>query len=1277
MAFEMLSQSPALVKDSVLALSAITDYEAFDTLMYVAALIGFVGILTAFATGKKVNGSVTTFVIAFMIFLLGVQAKVDMVVTNPVTAESYAISDVPAGLAIIGWGTSAVGKSLVDLYSIEMTPVGMGEVLARNGIGRGLAVITGMQGVPWSSVSRTAGNTGTNTTNIEQSINNYLRDCYNPMMSSNNASIDRWSMFHDGGDTSSLTAIWGRLKAPIVRTTRTYINSTDATGQVEMCWDAWDTINSAVTSAEFKAALEEDATDHYAKQLAAMSMPGASVTLASDTSTNLARTQIKAEANALLAALPTNMRERVLFLDRLNSALLSAYNATPGAQIESPEGRLASAWSDAKRQSDLAMAAEGDWWTRNAKAMTQYLELIVLGFLPILMFLMFATPNGMKAMTGIVFVYFWIQTWPIAYIILNHAALGSMISTFDQFMVNTDLLGMEDLYNLWDQARHSYAVSQSLLGMTPILTGAMLSGSMMMLTRLAGGMSSSENVDEKRIARDTESAAPLYQTQSSTAAFLDSNGSVMQNKDLTGMGTDISVSDTLNAQASEAQAEKETATATFNKNWNNTVGKTIQEISTKNLNDVLSRTTDFTEGVDSQAIASDSTVTSASTSWSEKNAVRLAGSLSGSARLGGSGKDSDFVKQLEANDEIAKAKLGKLVSGGVGLAGELGISNEMATTIVNEFRESQEFRQAMTTVLRSNESFNDQDTYSELEAVSESVNTQDVETLMQSQSEMQSKEKAYSDIKSRLGSTSSTRIIDEGRQNKIQDEIIREIEKNTSNLEGEEKKAAMISEAEQMGYSNQNARFLASTLQNELWTGAVPENAGIYKKAAGVMNVMRDKMDAQDFNKIMINNDGRTSGDQVNRANDRKDPTNNINTKDVPDSGEIQEAAKSLNKNLKAPDGKFSAQDQTRVDEITQDVGDHVKFLEDQAKIESAMVEKINNIDAKNDGEYSFMDMVRGGSESVSMFEHFLGLDATMDLASQARTLEVIDAAAESVKLAQQFNLNKEQQQNAVNKTMAHLLTDEDKQKYDNLSKDNLQDADEFLENKLGSAGIKYDVDSVMAFSNQIYASENYFKSDKDFIAPDTSYDVNELGVIERIGNVLTGRDSDQQQQVINALNKQLEDFTSDKTYGDDSFKDYKSNYLYDNVKQELQGKRQSDDEYITDVLLAELMAFIPNLEQEEAVKYENMLDEVKAESIEIQTGLYNAASQYIVSGNAQEGVSINRDRIVEIFNKHNGEGSYQEHQEQLSDQLREKINADEQEIIQGEIAKLKESMKL
>src|SRR5690554_4233897 len=140
---------------------------------------------------------------------------------------------------------------------------------------------------------------------------------------------------------------------------------------------------------------------------------------------------------------------------------------------------------------------------------------------------MFVSPKGGSAVLGLVGVYMWLQTWPIAYVLINYATSVNFQTSIDT-LVRYDLSGMEEVYALWDQVRHSYAVSQSLLGMTPIITGALLTGSMMMLTKLGSKISGSENFDESRVHRNTESASPKSQSQASLTQYLNADGTVRQ-----------------------------------------------------------------------------------------------------------------------------------------------------------------------------------------------------------------------------------------------------------------------------------------------------------------------------------------------------------------------------------------------------------------------------------------------------------------------------------------------------------------------------------------------------------------------------------------------------------------------------------------------------------------------------------------------------------------------------------------------------------------------------
>jgi uncharacterized integral membrane protein len=1291
MAMEMLSLSPALVKDSMLALAAITQYDAFDTIMYSGGLLWFVWAIGSAATsgGGGAKTGLQRFLIAYIILLIGAKTQLDMVITNPVTAESYAVSNVPAGIAVLGWGTSAISSTFKDMYETEMTPPGVGGVLTRNGVGRGLAVLTGMEGVPWSEVSRTVGNTGTNFTDIEQSINNYLEDCFNPMVTSEGGGLNHWSTFHAGGETGSLTGIWQRVQAPIVLGTVVYINSASEAGTGRTCTDAWSDINTVIASTEFEDALEEDGIDHYAKQLAAMSMPGASVTLTTGSSTDLVRGQLKAEADETLTALfgGTDMRSRILFLDKMNKALLNAYNVSPRGQVVSPQGRLASAWDDAKRQSDLSMAAQGDWWVRNAKPMTQYMELIVLGFLPIMLFLMFASPNGAKGIMGVVFVYFWIQSWPIAYIILNHASMGSMVSTFDQFLSSTTAFGMEDLYELWDQARHSYAVSQSLLGMTPLITGMMLTGSVMMLTKVASGLGSAENLDEKRVYNDTESAAPVRQGVSQTQQMLNPNGSVSQNQDMTKTGTDINVQDTLNKQVAEAEKASQTAQNNYGNQVLNAKTKAVQDMTTNQMIDVMSQKSGYSEGVDSSAVSSNSIVDSQATSWIDKQSATAAAEISGNMGASLNDKENKMLKGLQNGDEKSEATLKRMLVSDAGgraqIAAKAGISTELATALTNEFRESEEFRFALGEMIKADETFSDQDTLQELNAASNTLTDQDVQQVSNARSEMQAKEKAFGTTISRAASVSSGATITEGRQWKLVDDIAKEMQIGSSQLSGQERIDKMREIAQKRGLDSSDASTMAKIVNMEAWDQHAPSNAGAFVMGAGVLQQMRNSsMGNDDLNKFIVSNEERLGNNFKSEIDGLDLPTNKVDTSKVPQYGEVAAEAGDKIKNtpIATANGELTGETADRANKLKGVVESKTDFLEKQKTFKEEMASKLDKIQAKDDGEYSAGDLLDGGAQELSIgaFPQMLGSITSME--AERRVIETLSLAGvaaqyqednaefaidgyDSMTTEQRTEALVQLQQKEVDQVMSSLLRGNDKAEYDKLvsSGDN-ETASRYLQDKMGAAGIQTDAESVAEFSEHI---KNTFGL----------HEINNLDMFERIGNLLQGVDNDKVDMIRGELRNQVGNMSEGNSYGGLAYADNKAENEYARVKDSLVERRE-DGARITDVILAELMSLAAYVAQDnKGTEFQAVLDKVNNESSGLEKGFAQGLMNLAGSGKGHEGLSIDRGEIEKIFDSIIGEGTYEQYKGQMTNELKGTINTDEQAIIKDKMAEIKEKM--
>lgn len=1303
--FEMWTLNPSLVRDSILALDAITEYQAFNTILYVGALLGFVGIIVSKATtmGKQNSRGIQSLAVALLIFVVGVRSEADLAITNPVTAESYVVTDVPAGLAMLAWGTSAIGGVFQDMYRTQFSVAGVGDVLAREGVGRGLSILTGMQGVPWTDRTRTAGNTGTNVTNLEASIGNYLNDCFNKMMTRDGASYDRWTAFHKRGESDTLTSLWTRVSAPIVATTVTYINAPSTDGTSELCWDAWSSIDTAINTTEFKTALAEEHIDHLASYIAAMSSPGASATLDPGVASTQVRTKMQNDANQILTALfgDTETRLRIMMLDRLNTMLLNAYNSSPRAQVAPAVGRLASAWDDAKRQADLSMAAQGDWWVRNAKPMTQFLELIALGMLPILMFMAFVSPQGGKALISLVGVYFWLQTWPIAYIIINHAALGSMTNTFSMYLASTDSMGMEGLYQMWDQARHSFAVSQSLLGMTPIITGAMLSGSMMMLTKLASNVSANENLDEKRVYSDTESSAPLYQRQSQTGFQTDSAGNLQRNRDLTGTGTDIRLSDVASTQVASAEAQRMLAAQNYTQSFNNTVGHAVQTASTESLNQMVSQAKGYEEGFDSQAIATDANIQSSTQSYASKNAANLAAKLQANAK---GGADKNFLTDLGNNDKDAQRRLGQVLSGGVGFAGEAGISTELAQALVSEYRESEEFKQALSQHLRGSESFNDQDTFQKIAQNTDVLSEQDAKQLSKSLSLQESSEKSYQQVKNAAQSISADRTIDEGRQWEVMDEMADEISKAGTGLTGDERKSEMIRKAQELGFSDAGAALMVSGIEQQLWEDRAPSNAGSYAEGAGLLSLLRDANVYTGLEKAVVKNDDRL-GDNVRRLFlNIANPENEVNNGNLAtEAGKVKQAVNQATGDAEAlPDDvlkEFTPEQQAMINNLKGNVEDKVKFVKLMTQIQEAIAEQQDKNAAKADGDLGLIDMISGGESVVSLPTVFLKDDEASNQTrrefaesnAKSRYLEIVFAASVAAEMAENSGQNQEVQQWQSDIAMSNLLRGNDKDVFDELKeKGDIESASAFLRNKMDEAGIKSDVASIKEFGKRIDYTDYLFGDDnrdanglsygeEDAQASSGYYDIDKLGIFEAIGNKLKDIDNNEIEAMINDLDNQTGTF-AEKEYTLKAYADSRAENNYGDTKRKLTENREGDKEYLTDVILAELMALVPYVALEgQSTEFGVALENIRLEASGLESGLLSGIMG-VASGafgnKMAEGMSIDRSEIEALVDIQLGEGSYQRLRDELPNDLKDKINTDFANIIKERMQDISEKMR-
>jgi hypothetical protein len=1315
--FETFSQSPSLIKDVVLAIDAIVDSSAFDWVLYGGSLLGFTAFLISKSTsyGRSKDQGLQGLVIALLIFIVGAESEADLAIINPVTAEAYVVTDVPGGIALVTWGTSAVGKTFYDLYRMQMVPAGMTDSLVSEGVGRGLSVLTGIQNVPWTDETRRYGNTGSNFTDIESSINNYLIDCFNVMQTRDAQTSDAWSVLHKRGDSSGIAQIWARVQAPIVMTTQTYINAATAGGTSETCSDAFDSIGAVITSSGFAAALFNDYKHNMAKHTAAMSSPGASATLDPTTTTSTVVAKIEADASAMLTALfgGTTDAAKILMLDRLNKMLLDAFKASPRAQVEDPVGRVASAWDDAKRQSDLSMAAKGDFWSRNAKPLSQFLELIALAMLPILLFLAFVSPQGITSILSLVGVYFWIQTWPIAYIIINSAAIGSMANMFSLYLQSTNTLGMEDMYGLFDQARHSYAVSQMLLGMTPLITGAMLGGSMMALTRLAGDLGSTENLDEKRVYSDTEDSAPVFSRSSQTSFQTDSNGMVIRNEDKTGTGTDINLSQRASESVSAAEGQRATATASYDKAWQSTMGRVIQNSDTQTLQNVVSQAKGYDEGFQSQAITADAQMQSTATQYVDKNAASLSADIG--ARMGGRLKpeDSKALKKAEQDSDSKERKaLGEMArTGSIDAGIKAGMSKEASLAFIQQYQESEEFRTALSQHLKGSDSFQDQDTFQKVAQNTTALSSNEADGLSKRLTAQKVAENTYNKAKERATAIGTGRVLSEGQQWKTTGMMEQQITQAGFGLEGEERVSAMTAEGKRLGLTDRGAKAMVSAMELHSWEQMAPAHAGMFTKDAGLLEILRNTPDSG-WQDAMIANDPRVLGDLREETLAIDDPVDDTGV----DFEQLAEEAATVEDQAKAGKDKstlpnrvpsWTPKQKEKIQSIETNVGAKVSFNDRMKAIQEEIAEKKNKLDAKGDGQTGFWREIYNGSEvlnipSIDTSSERLPSNVSDDTVRQyiARNnaaqfvLATFKGAAEAADLARENGASEDEQQWASDLIMSNLLRPDDQDGYMSMRDADPAAASHYLESTLAANMVGTEVDMVRENASRIDVDNNWLNSTTVPVLPDGSvtkgtpldamdpqardktYAVNDYGAFEWLGDLLKGKESNAE-AITEELDLQSGEY-SRKDYGQQAFADRESITLYGQAVETLSGERETGEKYVTDILLGEVKAMFPKaVRNGDVEKYSAVMDQIRADASGREGGFLSngMAALAALGGRGGSGNSIDRTGIQELFDQHMGAGAYEEYRNSLPNSLKSTIENDVQAILDSEREKIQGKM--
>lgn len=529
------------------------------------------------------------YVLAVIIVSTGVKTTTNVGLIDSAGGAIRVVNDVPVVIAIPFYIINSGARVLTDLGSIYFDPAGA--TLLKDGVGYGTALIASMQNTRWKEADKAVpGLTDAQkaTVSVQATIEGYINDCYIPYITKKDTNAKVTSVLYSDTTSVETTAdVWELFRSDIVQWTRNFSGAqTAASTPIDSCSKQFLNIKAILVSAGWKTAIINDFAHNYYTLSSAMDRPGSASAAPAGTvgalnaDTAQIASDIRKYVNYLFNATGgTEQAATMLLMDYLSKALNVGLSQDGRLTLTEYQGRAGSAFDDAIGQNNIRMAAEGDFFVKYAGNMTRFIEFLTYLWLPITLFAMLAMPGGIKQLKNLFFLYLWIQSWPFAFNIINYYQVLDVLETLRPTLAGG--MNMYSIESAWANTTRAYATSQMFLGMLPILTMALLTGNMMSMSRLSDKVSGQENLDEKRIRRDTEKVEAQSVINAQTSHSVDRDGNVTQtDSKVAGLPShEISRNASQSATHSDVLANTATAkaSAAYNQALSNT--KTDQDVT--------------------------------------------------------------------------------------------------------------------------------------------------------------------------------------------------------------------------------------------------------------------------------------------------------------------------------------------------------------------------------------------------------------------------------------------------------------------------------------------------------------------------------------------------------------------------------------------------------------------------------------------------------------------------------------------------------------------------
>ena len=363
-----------------------------------------------------------------------------------------------------------------------------------------------------------------------------------------------------------------------------------------------------------------------------------------------------------------NVMNNMLFLDTISNTWNCQSNAASQADLNTCAEAVMMRQGLEQMKEDSAGA--GTMFTRTMIPLMNILLMLFYALSPIVLIVaVFSGIHGVKVIGSFLIFGVWTQSWmPVAAVINYYIQMQEPSAINSLAQISPAGMGMGVSMSFYDNISLKISLASHLLASTPMITMAIISGSMYSLTQLAKG--GSDHIDQSIGAPDLLKTSAVAQVGSALSATA-SGGAIERNEAISGLETQkgvaipkVDVSDGANVAAKN----EENIAVQAGSQANAVIGKALS--ASKGAG------SSSTVGEDIQAVAKQSN----SKTWDE--AEKLANEIS-------SGTD---LKQSDRDDLARKMTVGLTAGGGVpgmltslaGLKTQAGIEMSLGHQVSNE-----------------------------------------------------------------------------------------------------------------------------------------------------------------------------------------------------------------------------------------------------------------------------------------------------------------------------------------------------------------------------------------------------------------------------------------------------------------------------------------------------------------------------------------------------------------------------------------------------------------